>query len=224
MTIRGIYRIRRLLSKLGIRWGTWRWTDEHERTLRYAYDLNPSSVVFDVGGYEGTWSERIHALYRPQIHIFEPVAEQFDRLVKRFEDIPEITVHATGLAATTRTAVMSQNAESSSVFEATFGGSASEPVLLEAATPLLRRLGISRIDLMKINIEGGEYELLDHLIASGAVRQIKDLQIQFHDFVPDAKKRMRAIRKQLSLTHRPTYVYTFNWENWRRKDAPAETV
>lgn len=224
MTIRGAYRLRQFLNKFGIRWGTWRWTDEHENNLRYTYDLNPSSIVFDVGGYEGSWSERIHTLYQPQIHIFEPVTEQFGQLVERFENIPSIKVHKVGLAATTRTALMSQNAESSSVFEETFHKSTKESVLLEAATPLFQKLGISNIDLIKINIEGGEYELLDHLISSGAVKQITDLQIQFHSFVPDAKRRMRDIRKRLSLTHRPTYMYTFNWENWTRNDAPIEST
>ncbi|MES2226093.1 MAG: FkbM family methyltransferase [Patescibacteria group bacterium] len=224
MTIRGAYRVRHSLSKLGIRWGTWRWTDAHERNLRYTYDLNPSSVVFDVGGYEGTWAERIHALYQPQIHIFEPIAEQFDQLAKKFENNPEITVYKAGLAGTTRTALMSQSAESSSVFEEAVTGKSQETVALEAATPFLQKHDISHIDLMKINIEGGEYELLEHLIASGTVKDITDLQIQFHNFVPDAKRRMRDIRKKLSLTHRPTYMYTFNWENWTRKDAPVESV
>ena len=60
--------------------------------------------------------------------------------------------------------------------------------------------------------------LLEHLIDIGAVGQIRDLQIQFHDFVPEAKKRMAEIRSALSRTHEPTYQYEFVWENWRLKN------
>lgn len=205
-----------MLSALGIRWGTWRWTDALEKNLRYTYNLEPSSMVFDVGGYTGIWSERIYELYQPQIHVFEPIAGHFELLKAKFADVPKIQVHKIGLGGMTRTLTMSQNAESSSAFEY-ISGKDTEMVSLQAAASFVKEQGISRIDLMKINIEGGEYELLEHLIDSKIVEQITDLQIQFHSFVPDAKKRMREIRRKLSLTHYPTYVYTFNWENWRRK-------
>ena len=81
----------------------------------------------------------------------------------------------------------------------------------------MRQNKIERIDLMKMNIEGGEYDLLDHLIETGFIRNIENIQVQFHDFVPEAKQRMMKIQKELSKTHRLTYQYIFVWENWRRK-------
>lgn len=77
---------------------------------------------------------------------------------------------------------------------------------------------IQRIDLMKINIEGAEYDLLDHLIQSGIVLRIKNIQVQFHDFVLDAERRMRCIQAGLACTHELTYQYPFVWENWRLKE------
>jgi len=71
---------------------------------------------------------------------------------------------------------------------------------------------------MKINIEGGEYELLDHLISSGVVKTIHNLQIQFHDFIPDAFAAMNNIRDRLNLTHYPTYKFDFIWDNWKLKE------
>src|SRR5919205_223063 len=55
----------------------------------------------------------------------------------------------------------------------------------------------SENEMMKINIEGGEYDLLEHLIDSGFVKNIKDIQVQFHDFVPDAEPRMSRIQREL---------------------------
>ncbi len=81
--------------------------------------------------------------------------------------------------------------------------------------------GITAIDLMKINIEGAEYDLLEYLIASGLVRRIRRFQIQFHDFVLDAEARMLAIQEQLASTHRVTYQFPFIWENWVSKELDA---
>ena len=72
------------------------------------------------------------------------------------------------------------------------------------------------IDLMKINIEGAEYDLLEHLIENKFVENIKDIQVQFHDFVPNAEARMKNIQAGLSKTHYLTYQYPFVWENWRK--------
>ena len=71
---------------------------------------------------------------------------------------------------------------------------------------------------MKINIEGGEYDLLDSLISADIVQSIANIQVQFHDFlIKDAKEKMRKIQEKLSLTHEPTYQYEFVWENWKIK-------
>jgi len=71
---------------------------------------------------------------------------------------------------------------------------------------------------MKINIEGAEYALLDHLICTSSIFKIKNIQIQFHDFVPSAEKKMNRIKNSLKDTHYMTYEYPFVWENWKRKD------
>lgn len=90
--------------------------------------------------------------------------------------------------------------------------------------PILRcadvfaRYAWSEIALMKINIEGGEYELLEHMLDTGLVSRVCNFQVQFHDFVPDAYPRMLAIQERLRATHELTYYFPFIWENWKRKD------
>ena len=46
-------------------------------------------------------------------------------------------------------------------------------------------LDIVKIDLLKLNIEGSEYELLDHLIDTGTIEIVESLLVQFHENVPD---------------------------------------
>ncbi len=76
----------------------------------------------------------------------------------------------------------------------------------------------SKIELLKLNIEGGEYELLESLLENDCITYFKNIQVQFHDFLFDnAKERMTKIQEQLSKTHELTYQYEFVWENWKLK-------
>ena len=76
-------------------------------------------------------------------------------------------------------------------------------------------LNITNINLLKINIEGGEFPLLFELIKNNKIKNIKNLQIQFHNFVPNAKILREEIRSVLNQTHHLTYDYYFIWENWQ---------
>lgn len=69
---------------------------------------------------------------------------------------------------------------------------------------------------MKINIEGGEYEVLSKLLDENKLINIKYLQIQFHDLDKNSSQKKDAFRNQLLKTHTCEYCYEFIWENWIR--------
>ena len=71
--------------------------------------------------------------------------------------------------------------------------------------------------MLKINIEGGEYDLLESILESNIQNKIINFQIQFHDFVPNSEIRMKKIQDKLSQTHQITFNYPFVWENWKLK-------
>jgi FkbM family methyltransferase len=195
-----------------------RWfQDGAELTLRLDYDLTAAAVAVDIGGYEGRWASDLFAKYGCRVLVFEPVPEFARRIARRFAHNPRIEVFPFGLTGRDQTASIQVAADASSVLQP---GGLREPVELRDATAVLRdQMGLARIDVMKINIEGGEYELLESLLASGYVRQIENIQVQFHDFVPDAEGRMQRIQEKLAQTHELTYQYLFVWENWRRRPA-----
>lgn len=186
-----------------------------DRILRLNYDLNEESLILDVGGYRGQWASDIFSMYLCTIHIFEPVSAFAEGIVKRFSKNPKIVVHKVGLSNKTRRAMISCEEDGSSTFRQ---GTCAEEILLVRASDFLQNSGIGSVDLMKINIEGGEYDLLEHLLAAGLVRHCRNIQVQFHDFVPDASRRMKNIQQQLAITHFLTYQYPFVWENWRLRN------
>ena len=106
--------------------------------------------------------------------------------------------------------------DASGVFSAAEGKRIS--VLLRDADEFLRETGVSRWDLVKLNIEGGEYGLLEHLIETGAIRKMCHLQVQFHLHVPGAKERYRRIARQLRRTHKLQWRYPFVWESWKLRE------
>ncbi len=190
----------------------------NDRTLRLQYDLTSDSVVFDLGGYEGQWASDIFAMYQCVVHVFEPVPAYASDIAERFRLNDRIHLHPLGLAGRTQEATISVEADRSSMFDT--GNDEPEGavvVSLVRASDFLDEHGFDDVELLKINIEGAEYDLLDHLLDEGLISRFRDIQIQFHDFVPNADRRMRTIRDRLVDTHEPTYQVDFVWENWRRR-------
>jgi len=82
---------------------------------------------------------------------------------------------------------------------------------------VIEELEVSFINLMKVNIEGGEYSLLEHIIDTKRVNVVSEYQIQFHDFIDNAVKRRNGVAEGLVTTHERTWCYEFVWENWKSK-------
>lgn len=191
-------------------------SDQGDKTLRLNYDLDEYSVVFDLGGYEGRWASDIFSRYCCEIHVFEPVPQFADNIKKRFAKNSKIVVYQFGLANKSFETKMSLAQDGSSIFQE--DGNSTEITLVKAID-FLQENQVKKIDLMKINIEGGEYDLLEHLIDEGFIKNIKNIQVQFHDFVSNAEQRMIEIQKNLARTHSLTYQYSYVWENWEIKNS-----
>lgn len=188
---------------------------DREKKFRTNYnDLNKNSIVFDLGGFKGQWASDIFAQYLCSIYIFEPHPIFASDIAKRFEQNEKIKLFQFGLGAKDSTISLATSAESTSMFKK---GKDQVPAQLICAKTFLDTNKFKKIDLMKINIEGGEYDLLDHLIEIDWISSIKNIQIQFHNFVPNAEQRMLQIQNELSKTHNVTYSYKFFWENWTLK-------
>lgn len=188
--------------------------DNAERGLRYVYPLNQDSVVVDLGGYVGEWAERISTMYDCTIYIFEPVKEFADQAIQRFKDNKKVHIYTFGVSDKDEETTISLNGVASSVFVAGKGTS----IKLRDIKTVFEELHIKNVDLLKMNIEGGEYAVLPRMIENDMISKCKDLQIEFHHFYPDAEKLRENIRSSLKKTHHLTYDYPFFFESWRKDD------
>jgi len=183
-------------------------------TLRLNYPLDENSVVFDVGGFKGNWANDIYSKYHCKIYIFEIVNSFLREMQNKFNDKDKIKIFRVGLSNKNEEKEVYINTASSSVY---IEKGEKERVNFVKANEFIKSIGIDKIDLIKINIEGGEYDLLENLIESDFVKNIKNIQVQFHNFIPNYNIRMDYIREQLNKTHKLTWYYKGVWENWELK-------
>jgi len=98
--IRFINKIKTIISNLIVKvyLGIWNYCRGDE-TFRLNYQLNSDSLVFDVGGYLGDWSDAIYQKYQCKIWIFEPVKLYYQKMSKKFSNISKIRVFNFGLGS-----------------------------------------------------------------------------------------------------------------------------
>ena len=186
--------------------------------MRYDYPLTADSLVIDAGGYEGNWAAEIHRRYGCHIMIFEPVRRFFEAIGKRFT-MGDKRVHLIHGGFGGRDYGCGKEAEFHIQNDSTgvFAGSPEvEKVKLYSAAYCIHGLP-QDVDLLKLNIEGMEFDVLETLLDSDLVKRIKNIQVQFHPIVPDHVARYQKIRERMEATHELTYWAPWCWENWRLK-------
>ena len=179
-------------------------------------DIDDTSVVLDVGAYEGDWSAKVADRYGSRIHAFEPNPTAAARMRAALAEHDNVSVHDYGLGADDDVVQLALEGPGSTAFRAagTFG---SASVRIRNVIAVLDELNLDEIDLCKVNIEGAEYDLFDRLIATGRLARIRLVSVQFHEWHPGAYRRRRSIRNALRRTHDLQWDYPFVWEFWSRR-------
>jgi FkbM family methyltransferase len=180
--------------------------------------IHEGGIVVDAGGHDGEWSERLHGKYRPRILLFEPDPASLARSEERFADNPDVRCFGFGLADRDAELTLIQKGLGSTFHRGIGGTGSPMPARVRDVAAVLDELGLERIDLMKVNIEGGEFDLLDRLIEVGRLPGIGCLLIQFHEWIDGAHGRRRRIRKALRRTHSLEWDYPWVWEKWISRD------
>lgn len=197
--------------------GLLRWKrDRADETLLYALPINECRMVFDIGGYMGDYSAAIRNRYDSECYLFEPVPHFYEECCRRFDGDSKVHCYPFGLSGTDETLKIALQNDASSTFFTDDGGKTQE-VQIRGIVGFLNASNIDHIDLMKINIEGGEFGLLEALTQSEWIHKVNVLQIQFHDFVDNADAMRDSLRAALASTHKELWNYDFVWECWMRK-------
>jgi FkbM family methyltransferase len=193
-----------------------RWfADSGDETLRLDYPcLNADSIVFDLGGYKGDFAAKIFEKYGCRVYLFEPHPEFYQVCVERFRGNEKIIPINIGLSDLAGSFFLSDSVDGSSFLNADHRDKPRIKCEVREFFEVLDELAIDHVDLMKVNIEGGEYPLLKHIVDNDRAALVGTYQIQFHNFIENAEASRKHIVEGLSKTHERTWCYEFVWENW----------
>ena len=184
-----------------------------DNTHRMNYDLNENSVVLDLGGFHGEWANKIWHKYNCFIYVFEPIPNLYEYINERFKDNEKIKVFNFGISDVDKTIGITLNNDGSSFY---LEGQDKVECSVKSVYKFFVENNIKKVDLMKINIEGDEYPVMKSLLDTGLIDRIDNIQVQFHDFIPNCVELRKSIHERISKTHELTYNYEFVWENWKK--------
>ncbi|MGB1141610.1 MAG: FkbM family methyltransferase [Halioglobus sp.] len=187
--------------------------------LLYLADLDSDSIVLDVGACFGEWAEEIAKRYDPTVLSFEPDPVNFQRLVETAQHYPRIRALEYGVGAKSETVQMSLEFLGSTVYNSPRSKKKQRfaDVRIVDIEEAWQELGLDRVDLMKINIEGAEFPLLEKMLEAGMMDRVDTFLIQFHEWHPGAYSRRKKIQNALRSTHHCDWDYHFIWEKWSRR-------
>lgn len=177
---------------------------------RYVYDLTPDSMVVDAGAYRGDFTAEIVKRYNCQVVALEPIDAFYRQVVARFKDNPKVAVVHAAIGTCPHPQHVFVKGDSSGWFADSKEFEIS-PTWCLPEEP--NDLGI--IDLLKLNIEGAEFEVLEYSIDRGLTKRLRNIQVQFHPVVQDAQHRYEWIRVELLKTHHLTFDAPWCWENYQ---------
>lgn len=191
---------------------------------RLLYDnlpLSQDDLVIDAGGYEGEWTAGMLTRYGCRSELFEPVPAFAEQCRERYQHNARVRVHQAALGASNRTTQFSLAADGTSEFR----GSASTDgfeARVQAVSDLLSTLdgeqrlqsGAGAVGVLKLNIEGGEYDVLESLLETGDIARMRCLLIQFHRQPAGWERRYEQIVEGFGSTHQRIWGFPMVWEKW----------
>lgn len=186
--------------------------DNPKNGLLFEHDLTKDSFVLDLGGYLGDFAAEVRSRYDCKVLILEPVTEFFEKIERRFENDTNVEVIKAGLGHISGIESISLAANSSSIKSNTSGR--LEQIKLLSFPDLVEKFNLKQIDLVKINIEGSEFDVLPDMLNSTV--DIRSYLIQFHKIDTESLSKRDAIRSTLRKSYIENWNYYFVWEKWSK--------
>lgn len=130
----------------------------------YQYDRLTTAMKYvkyrrtcvDGGAHVGSWSVHLSKLFK-DVHAFEPMQHNFDCLIANTEKMPNVHRYMAALSSTVGTVNMSRQGGKSYAWHVKPAGTPHPCVSLDS-------LALEYVDLLKLDVEGHEFEALNGAI------------------------------------------------------------
>jgi FkbM family methyltransferase len=158
--------------------------------------LDESSVVVDLGLNQGLFARQIMGRFGCRVYGLEPVPELFEALKSQ----PGLIAEQRAIGPAAGEGTIHIFGKRCATLAPPLAGETARSVTVETTTlpDFLTRHSLSRIDLLKVDIEGAELEMLES-IPESILQAIRQMTVEFHDFLypetaPVVRERIRDLR------------------------------
>lgn len=182
------------------------------RSLFNSISLPENPLILNIGGFKGDSTEFLFNLYGGKIYVVEPIPEYVKILQSRFEDNENIRIIPKALGANNSQIELVISEDLTGLFA---NGESKITVDTIGVVNLIENIG-KVPDLILMNIEGGEFDVLDEMLSTENKLIYPKLCIQFHDVFAGAAERRESIRKKLLLNYREIINFPWVWEVWEK--------
>ena len=207
------HRDRQLKSQLGAVGKFWR---DGGNSLLLDMPVTTGSYVIDGGGYQGEWTSGMITRYGCKSQVFEPVPAFAESCKTCFKHNSLVQIHQVALGCADRKIALNFFENGTSEFR--FNASPDQQI--DADVVDIARIFdyiAGRVACLKLNIEGGEYDVLERMLQTHNVDLCDSLLIQFHRQPEGYEERYKNIITALHNTHIHSWCYEMVWEKWVRK-------
>lgn len=178
--------------------------------------LDSNSIVYS-GGVGGDISFEIELIkqFGLSVVIFDPSPIALETIRKHSNDpeIKRIEFNPVGLASESKSLRFEPSKVPGEWQMAVSEGNGSRVIACTTITNEMGRRGHKKIDLLKLDIEGFEYQVLQHCLENQL--DIGQICVEFHDFLPDIGRKstlesILALRNHgFCLIHKQRHDFTF---------------
>lgn len=153
-----------------------------------AGSLGPDSCVISAGvGEDASFDLSLIATYGCSVHALDPTPKSIAWARATIQE-PRFILHEWALAANDEPLRLflpiSDEYVSASCRAGPHASSRHVDVPAVSLPTLFERLGVETVDVLKMDIEGAEYAVIEHGLQSGVFRRVRQLLVEFHHFHP----------------------------------------
>ncbi len=191
------------------------WRDGGNELL-YDLPVSTGGLIIDAGGYKGEWTAEMISRYGCRSQIFEPVPKFFEHCRKYFKNNSAVQVYKAALGGANRKTTFSLLDDGTSEYRGSGNAFHFQADVIDVAQ--IFSDAEVRVACLKLNIEGGEYEILERMHETNKISACDSLLIQFHRQPDGYEARYQKIVAALHKSHIQSWCYEMVWEKWIHKD------
>ncbi len=184
--------------------------------------LKRNSIIYSAGvGHDISFEKQLAERFQVRIELFDPSPTGIQTMQRVENQLPKINFHPVGLVGAKMRGV--KFAQPADPREGSFrlAGKVEDVVEFECLdlASLMADRGHNRIDLLKMDIEGFEYGVIEDIVENSL--DVRQICVEFHHFFEHIPRKttMQAIgelkRAGYGLIYKTRYDHTFLRSDWR---------